>query len=121
MTARKILTPSELVELVLTGGHPAARRWLRDETGVVIGERSRWRWRTLRNSETGAIRHERGPLAVQYEWGATRLEVGRLWLVWCAPKHPHRWMIIWRAGDFPTWKGNAKCPTPWIITRRGAP
>jgi hypothetical protein len=34
---------------------PAGRwRFLRDETGAVIGERIRWRWRTLGNSETGA-------------------------------------------------------------------
>jgi hypothetical protein len=29
--------------------------------------------------------------------GDVRLELGRLWLVRCAPQHPHRWMIIWRA------------------------
>jgi len=53
-------------------------RWLRDETGAVIRERIRWHWRILQNVETGAIRHERGPLAVQCEHGATRLEFGRL-------------------------------------------
>jgi hypothetical protein len=96
-------------------------RWLRDEIGAVIGERIRWRWRTLRNSETGAIRHERGPLAVQHEWGAVRIEIGRLWFVRCAPKHPNRWMIIWKVSESenPAWLGNPNNPTPWVITRKG--
>jgi hypothetical protein len=97
-------------------------RWLRDETGVVICERIRWHWRTLRNSETGAIRHKCGPLAIQHELGAVRIEIGQLWFVRCAPKHPNRWLIVRRATDYPVWLGNLKYPTPWIITKakRGA-
>ena|SRR5215471_5637939 len=104
-----------------------ASRWrfLRDETGAVIRKRIRWRWRTLRNSETNGIRHERGPLAVQCEHGATRLEFGRLWFVWCAPApansraagHPNKWMIVWRRG-LPEWLGNPRHPTPWVIVRK---
>src|SRR5215469_12149497 len=96
-------------------------RFLRDETGAVIGERIRWRWRILQNAETGAIRHERGPLAVQHEWGAVWIEIGRLRFARCAPKHPNRWMIIWKVSESenPTWLGNPKNPTPWVITRRG--
>jgi hypothetical protein len=103
-------------------------QFLRDGTGAVVRERNRWRWRTLRNSETNGIRHERGPLAVQCEHGATRFELGRLWFVRCAPAHPsglprghpNRWMIIWRVSESenPTWKGNALYPTPWTIVRR---
>jgi len=98
-------------------------RWLCDETGAVIRERIRWRWRTLRNRETNGIRHECGPLAVYREWGAVRIELGRLWFVWCAPGppnsralgHPNRWMI-WRR-KLPVFLGNPKYPTPWIITK----
>ena len=70
--------------------------WLRDETGAVIRELIRWRWRTLRNVETGAIRRERGPLAIQHERGAVWVEFGRLWLTRCAPAHPNEWMLVWR-------------------------
>ena len=28
--------------------------------------------------------------------GSVRLELfSRLWLIRCAPRHPHRWMIVW--------------------------
>ena len=105
-------------------------QFLRDETGTVIREHiHRWRWRTLRNSETNGIRHERGPLAVQCEHGATRLEFGRLWFVWCAVApansrahgHPNKWMIVWRRNN-PVWRGSLlnpdKYPMPWTIVRR---
>jgi len=31
-------------------------------------------------------------------WGATWIDLGRLRLIWCASKHPNRWMIVWRRG-----------------------
>src|SRR5262245_59264694 len=31
-------------------------------------------------------------------WGAVWLDLGRLRLIWCVPKHPNRWMILWRRG-----------------------
>src|SRR5262249_28616839 len=103
-------------------------RWLRDEMGAVIYERIRWRWRTLQNLATGAIRRERGPLAIQHEWGAARIEFGRLWLIRCAPGppnsraagHPNKWMIVWRR-KLPEWLGTLKYPTPWVIIKGEAP
>jgi hypothetical protein len=47
-------------------------------------------------------------------WGAVRLELGRLWLIWCASNrpsapghpaihgHPFCWMIAWKR-DLPEW------------------
>jgi hypothetical protein len=68
-----------------------AWQFLRDETGTVIRERiHRWRWRTLRNSATGGVRYERGPLTVQWEHGAGQIKLGRLLFIRCAPKHPYQ-------------------------------
>lgn len=51
---------------------------------------------------------------IHREWGATRLELGRLWLIRCAPNrpntlghppiagHPNVWMIVWRR-RLPEW------------------
>jgi hypothetical protein len=62
-------------------------QFLRDETGTVIRERiHRWRWRTLRNSATGGVRYERGPLTVQWEHGAGQIKLGRLLFIRCASK-----------------------------------
>jgi hypothetical protein len=47
------------------------------------------------------------PLRIHREHGATRLELGRLWLVRCAPEHPNRWMIVWRRG-LPEWDSRTK-------------
>ena len=57
-------------------------------------------------------------MRIHREWGSVRIELGRLWLVWCAPErpcisgypgehpnipgHPNRWMIIWRTKS-PEW------------------
>src|SRR5262249_21573407 len=51
-------------------------------------------------------------IRIHREWGSVRIEIGRLWLVWCAsdrpcisgypgehpniPGHPNTWMIVWR-------------------------
>ena len=98
-------------------------QFLRDETGTVIRERiHRWRWRTLRNSVTGGVRHERGPLTIQWEHGAGQIKLGRLLFVRCALKHPYQWMLIWRTNDYPVWHGSLqqpdKYPMPWTIVRK---
>jgi len=86
-------------------------QFLRDETGAVIRERiNRWRWRTLRNSVTGGVRYERGPLTIQWEHGAGQVKLGRLLFVHCASKHPYRWLLIWRTNDYPVWHGSLQCP-----------
>ena len=98
-------------------------QFLRDETGTVIRERiHRWRWRTLRNSTTGGVRYERGPLTVQWEYGAGQVRLGRLLFIRCAPKHPYQWLLIWRTNNYPVWHGSLqnpdKYPMPWTIVRR---
>jgi hypothetical protein len=35
-------------------------------------------------------------------WGATWLDVGRLRLIKCVPRHPNSWMVVWRRG-LPEW------------------
>jgi hypothetical protein len=35
------------------------------------------------------------------------LHVGRLWLLWCALRHPNRWMIVWQRG-LPEWDSRTK-------------
>jgi hypothetical protein len=110
-------------------------QFLRDESGTVIRERiHRWRWRTLRNSATGGIRYERGPLTVQWEYGAGQVKLGRLLFIWCAPNrpsspghpnisgHPNKWMLVWRRNNYPVWHGSLqnpdKYPMPWTIVRK---
>ena|SRR5215470_4348225 len=50
---------------------------------------------------------------IHRKWDATRLELGRLWLAWCAPPrpgspgHPNRWTIAWRRG-LPEWNSRTK-------------
>jgi hypothetical protein len=50
---------------------------------------------------------------IHREHGSTRLELGRLWLIWCAgPQpgslgHPNKWMIVWRRG-LPEWDPRTK-------------
>lgn len=39
---------------------------------------------------------------IHREGSALRFELGRLWLIRCAPGHPNRWMIVWRRG-LPEW------------------
>jgi len=97
-------------------------QFLRNEAVVVVRERIRWRWRTLRNSATGGIRYERGPLTVQWEHGAGQVRLGRLLFIRCAPKHPYQWMLIWQTDDYPVWHGSLqnpdKYPIPWVIVRK---
>ena len=93
------------------------------QNGVVIRERiHRWRWRTLRNSATGGVRYERGPLTVQWEHGAGQVKLGRLLFIRCASKHPYQWMLVWRTSNYPVWHGSLqnpdKYPMPWTIVRR---
>jgi hypothetical protein len=54
-------------------------------------------------------------MRIHRESGSVRIEIGRLWLIWCAPDrpsisgysgehpnipgHPNRWMIVWREWD----------------------
>src|SRR5262245_12234713 len=38
---------------------------------------------------------------IHCEWGATWLDLGRLRLVRCAPRHPNKWMLIWRRKRLP--------------------
>ena len=56
---------------------------------------------------------------IHREHGAVRLELGRLWFIWCArdrpsspghpniPGHPTKWMIVWRRG-LPEWNPRTK-------------
>jgi hypothetical protein len=69
-------------------------------------------------------------MGIRREHGAVRVELGRLWLIWCAPDrpsspghpdvagHPNRWMIVWRRGllecDSQTkWAGSDKPGMYW--------
>jgi hypothetical protein len=36
---------------------------------------------------------------IHRDGSAVRLELGRLWLIRCAPGHPNRWAIVWRRDD----------------------
>jgi hypothetical protein len=47
----------------------------------------------------------RNILRIRREAGATRIELGRLWFIRCAPKHPNKWMLVWRTG--PEWDREA--------------
>jgi hypothetical protein len=102
----------------------------------VIRERIGWHWwRAVRNLATGAVRYERcGPFALEREHGATRLEIGRLWFVRCAPErpnapgysnavpsHPNAWMIAWRRKReaAAVYAGNANYPIPWMRLKDG--
>jgi len=40
----------------------------------------------------GVMKHWR----IHREGGAVRLELGYLWLIHCASRHPNRFMIVWR-------------------------
>jgi hypothetical protein len=58
-------------------------------------------------------------MRIHRERGATRLELGRLWFIWCAPDRPstpghpniagrpNKWMIVWRRG-LPEWDPTTK-------------
>ena len=41
-------------------------------------------------------------MRIHREWGSVRIEIGRLWLIRCAPGHPNKCMIVWRTG-LPEW------------------
>lgn len=55
-------------------------------------------------------------------WGSVRIELGRLWLIWCAPDrpstaghpnipgHPNKWMVVWRRG-LPEWDPTTRWKT----------
>jgi hypothetical protein len=58
-------------------------------------------------------------MRIHREWGSVRIELGRLWLIWCAPDrpstsghpniagHPNKWMIVWRR-TLPEWDPKTK-------------
>jgi len=58
-------------------------------------------------------------IGIRREHGATRIELGPLWLIWCAPDrpsspghpnipgHPNKWMIVWRR-KLPVWDPKTK-------------
>jgi hypothetical protein len=48
------------------------------------------------------------PLRIHRERGAVQLELGRLWLVQCAPGHPNRWMIGRRRDAAPIVRMNCR-------------
>src|SRR5262245_10535172 len=78
--------------------------------------------RTGTSSNAMRISDAREAMRIHREWGSVRLELGPLWLIWCAPDrpntpghpnipgHPNRWMIVWRRG-LPEW--NPGPPRRW--------
>jgi hypothetical protein len=74
---------------------------LKPELPKLVPNLSNAEWETLKRDEDR--RRERAkPLMIvrrtHREWGSRRIELGRLWLIRCAPGHPNRWMIVWRTG-----------------------
>jgi hypothetical protein len=81
------------------------------------------KWKTSINEPVMAAMNWKSDLfrwcTFNAEAGAMRLELGRLWLIWCTPDrpstpghpnipgHPNKWMIVWRRG-VPEWDSKTK-------------